>query len=299
MKTNKKTLTIFTPTFNRKDCLVELYKSLLKQTSKDFLWMVVDDGSTDDTKTWFNSILKENTIDIVYYYQENKGKYVAHNIGVKLCNTELFVCVDSDETLIDSAVEDTLAYWTKFSDDKTIFGIISPKEMNGRSYFITPPLKCKMMDLYNKGYLVGESMLVGRASVFKKHLFPEIENEKFLSEIVVYNEIDQDYQIVTQDEFLMRSLYLEDGITKNIRWYYWKCPNCTLIMYKSIAAYQTNIKKAVSACGKYFAWKNELQLKDPQYECKIPLTVLLLGYIFHKRFSIRFKKEKKLYGEKK
>lgn len=92
-------LTIFTPTFNRAELLKRVYDSLLRQREKNFSWLIVDDGSTDNTKEVVEEWLREGRINIQYEYQENGGKMRAHNQGVNLCNTELFLCLDSDDFL--------------------------------------------------------------------------------------------------------------------------------------------------------------------------------------------------------
>lgn len=106
-----KYLTIFTPTYNRSNLLLHLYKSLCEQINKDFLWLIIDDGSKDNTKELVDTWKKENKIKIQYIYQKNSGKHVAHNKAVELCNTELFVCVDSDDILTNNAVEIIINYW--------------------------------------------------------------------------------------------------------------------------------------------------------------------------------------------
>ncbi len=100
-----KLLTVFTPTYNRGYCLRNLYESLKRQTSNNFLWLVIDDGSNDNTKELCLEFQKENRVEMVYYYQQNGGKHVAHNKAVEICQTELFLCVDSDDILSDQAVE--------------------------------------------------------------------------------------------------------------------------------------------------------------------------------------------------
>ena len=91
-------LTVFTPTYNRAYILGELYESLLRQTDKRFMWLIVDDGSGDNTKELINGWKNDNKIAISYFYQKNGGKSLAHNLGVEKCSTELFTCVDCRET---------------------------------------------------------------------------------------------------------------------------------------------------------------------------------------------------------
>ena len=104
-------LTVFTPTYNRRELLGRVYESLTRQTVKDFMWLIVDDGSTDDTKSLVEGWIADNQIPIRYEYCENGGKMRAHNIGVRLCETPLFVCLDSDDYFVTDAVESLLNAW--------------------------------------------------------------------------------------------------------------------------------------------------------------------------------------------
>ena len=97
-------ITVFTPTFNRAHILPKLYNSLLKQTNQNFEWLIVDDGSTDNSKTIIDEWIKQNRIVIKYFYQKNSGKMMAHNLGVLKSEEELFMCVDSDDYLFDENV---------------------------------------------------------------------------------------------------------------------------------------------------------------------------------------------------
>lgn len=101
----KHTLTIFTPSYNRAYTLHKCYESLKKQSSKDFLWLIIDDGSTDNTKELVDSWIDENIIEIKYHYQNNQGMHGAHNTAYELMDTELNVCIDSDDYMPDDAVE--------------------------------------------------------------------------------------------------------------------------------------------------------------------------------------------------
>ena len=98
-------LTVCTPTYNRAHTLPRLYESLVRQTSQDFEWLVVDDGSTDNTRELVDGWVAEGRIRIRYVYKENGGKPSAHNLGVRMAAGELFFCVDSDDYLTDNAVE--------------------------------------------------------------------------------------------------------------------------------------------------------------------------------------------------
>ena len=214
-------MTIFTPTYNRGYIIEKLYKSLLAQTCQDFCWMVVDDGSTDDTRGLIQSLKDEGKLEIIYIYQENGGKQRAHNTGVEACETELFFCVDSDDTLVSTAVEDILSLWEKRKIDSSIAGIIA---MRGRSE--TKPMNTwfpeglettTMWDLYYKLHHKGDTALVYRTEILREYPYEVAPGEKFIGETYVYHKIDQHYKLAVLPKIIWICEYLPDGYTKHVR----------------------------------------------------------------------------------
>ncbi len=187
-------LTVFTPAYNRSDKLVRAYESLKRQTNKDFCWLVVDDGSTDDTVGAVKSFREEGIVDITYIRRENGGKMRAHNTGVDACETELFLCLDSDDYLSDEAVDSILGVWKETGGKECYAGIIAykgeseEKPIYGNVFPITGD--CSFRELYSKGFK-GETTLVFRTDLLKANKFPEIEGEKYVPEDVVYDRIDE------------------------------------------------------------------------------------------------------------
>src|SRR4051812_28952818 len=118
-----KKLTVFTPTYNRAYCLGNCYKSLVRQTCQDFIWLIIDDGSTDDTKELIEAWKKENKIEIKYVWQENRGMHGAHNTAYELIETELNVCIDSDDYMPDQAVEHIISTWNQYGGE-SVSGVI-------------------------------------------------------------------------------------------------------------------------------------------------------------------------------
>jgi len=190
-------LTVFTPTYNRKELLTRAYKSLCRQTVKDFEWLIVDDGSDDHTDDTVKGWIDEGRIRIRYRYRENGGKMRAHNTGVSLCETELFMCLDSDDYLVDTAVEEMLAKYDEavrtYSGDKKIGGVVAHKgctdeKLLGNDEF--PPVKTSTLyDLYLNGFS-GETTLMYETQVLRAFPFPEIEGEKYVPEDYIYDKID-------------------------------------------------------------------------------------------------------------
>lgn len=112
------TLTVFTPTYNRAYCLERAYKSLCRQTVKDFEWLVIDDGSEDNTKELIDKWISEGIIPIRYIYQDNQGMHGAHNTALRNIDSELNLCLDSDDMLTDDCVDFVLKFWDEHKDEQ-------------------------------------------------------------------------------------------------------------------------------------------------------------------------------------
>lgn len=213
-----KKITIFTPTYNRAHTLNNLYKSLINQKCKDFIWMIVDDGSTDNTKEIVKKFKSENKIEIEYYYQNNHGKHVAHNLGVKKCKTELFFCVDSDDQLSPNAIDEILEIEKSGKISKSnICGIVGNKCLIDGSIIGTkfPEVEYESLtELYKKGKK-GDTSLIYKTDIIKKYPFKVFENEVFLRESTAYDEIDKKYKLYVTNQIFSICEYLEDGLSKN------------------------------------------------------------------------------------
>ena len=209
--------TIFTPTFNRKELLEKLYKSLQKQTFKDFEWLIVDDGSADGTKEKAEEFLSEKKLDIKYYFKENGGKQRAYNFATDKANGELFICLDSDDEYVGNGLETILKYWKKYEKNSNIAGMgylstYPNREVIGSS-FPEKEVISTQFDIYNKYGVKGDKGLMFRTEIIKKYKFPVFDDEKFITEAVVYNRICEKYKMVYVNEKIEIKEYQEDGLT--------------------------------------------------------------------------------------
>lgn len=220
-----KLLTIFTPTYNRAYILPELYRSLCKEPSDSFIWLIVDDGSTDNTQELVENWQRENLIEIVYFKQENGGKMRAHNKGVELCTTPLFFCIDSDDQIATGAVEKILETHQTLRDDEFLGGIAAKRLIINKlaSKDLPDKKRSTLHNIYASGFK-GDTSLVFKTDVLKEFPFPEIDGEKFVTEGYVYDQIDQKYELLILNEYLMRCEYQEDGYTFNADSLYLKYP---------------------------------------------------------------------------
>ena len=209
--------TVFTPTFNRKELLEKLYKSLQKQTYTDFEWLIVDDGSIDGTGEKVKEFLEESKLDIKYFYKENGGKQRAYNFATDKANGELFICLDSDDEYVENGFETILKYWEKYEKNREIAGMgylsmYPDGEIIGSS-FPEKEMISTQFDIYNKYGVKGDKGLMFRTEIIKKYKFPVFDDEKFITEAVVYNRICEKYKMVYVNEKIEIKEYQEDGLT--------------------------------------------------------------------------------------
>ena len=215
-------VTVLTPTFNRGGSLNNLYQSLQKQTIKDFEWLLVDDGSTDDTKNIAEEMRKKAEFPMRYIYKENGGKHTALNVGVKQITSELTFIVDSDDTLVPDAIETILQYHKKYKERKDLCGYsflrrFPDGKINGKPF--EPDEK---VGTYIECRINADDTQADKAEVFytrclKEFPFPEYRNEKFLGEDLVWIRMAMKYQMVHINRAIYVGNYLEDGLTKNRR----------------------------------------------------------------------------------
>lgn len=233
-------ITIFTPAYNRHHTLERLYKSLCRQTLFDFEWLVVDDGSTDNTKEFFSS-LSEDRFAVHYYYQKNGGKHRAINKGVKLAKGEWFFVVDSDDYLTDDAISLLEKSLKDIESDERYCGVVGLK-INSDYKTIGTPCGYEILDTdflsYRTKYkIIGDRAEVVRTSIMKDYPFPEIENEKFCTEAVVWNRIAQKYIARYINEPLYVCEYLSGGLSDTYRQIMDESPYSSMIYTKELISY--------------------------------------------------------------
>lgn len=216
-----KKLTVFTPTFNRAHLLPRLYDSLCRQTSKDFCWLVVDDGSSDDTQNLIGKWQNEAIIKIQYFYKENGGMHTAHNLAYSKIETELNVCIDSDDYMPERAVEMILTKWQNVEDKTKIAGIIGlDADENGKLIGTGIPSDLRqgsITDLYLKHGVKGDKKLVIRTDVVRRYpSYPEYKGEKLVPLGILYMMIGKDYDFIYSNEIYCIVEYQPGGSSHTI-----------------------------------------------------------------------------------
>lgn len=215
-------ITVFTPTYNRAYIIENLYRSLQRQTFRDFEWLIVDDGSTDNTEELINGWIEDNNdFPIRYYKKENGGKCRAINFGVDLAKGLLFFNVDSDDYLTDDALEKVAQWEESLPKDKKYCGVVgnlgtSPTETPNTPW-PEPYRDANLLERYEEYTdkpIDGERAWVFYTEIQKKYKYPEFEGENFITPAVTWNRMANDgYLVRIYDDIIWVYEYQPDGLT--------------------------------------------------------------------------------------
>lgn len=215
-------ISVLTPTYNREQLLGKLYKSLIRNMNYgvDIEWLIMDDGSTDNTKNEIKKYVSENKIEIKYFYQDNQGKMSAINNLVKNANGDLIIECDSDDYFTDDAFKIIKEEYNKNkNDDLKAYAMCFLKyNQNGNNMGkMMKKERTTMFDLYFKEEENGEKALVFYTKIRKKYSYKLENNEKFVTEARMYHEMDLSYNIICINKPIMICEYQKEGYTQNIK----------------------------------------------------------------------------------
>jgi glycosyltransferase involved in cell wall biosynthesis len=252
-------VTVFTPAYNRGYIIKNLYISLCAQKNKNFEWLIVDDGSTDNT----GELIKEwqaqnNGFDIIYIKTENGGKHRAINTGVRLARGELFFIVDSDDYLTDDAINKLICWRNGLSGPHKFAGVAGARGYDKINYIGQAFTGSNYIDARNTerehNNLNGDKAEAYFTEVLKKYPFPEFENENFVTEEAVWNAIAADgYYLRWHKDIIYICNYLDDGLTKSGNAKYINNPQGVLYWVKiQMRAFPKSTKKKLSAVNRYY-----------------------------------------------
>ena len=290
---NNRTLTIFTPAYNRAHTLHLGYEALLRQTCKDFEWLIIDDGSTDNTRELVAGWMEENKIPISYHYQENQGMHGAHNTAYRLIDTELNTCIDSDDYMPDDAVEKIVTFWKKYGNDKVAGMIGLDQTIQGKIIGTTFPKELKdttLFGFYENGGK-GDKKLVYRTDIIKRYPeYPIFKGEKYVGLAYKYYCVDEDYSLLTMNDVLCIVEYQQDGSSMNMYKQYWKNPKGFAFYRKKEMQITRNWKRKFMVCIHYVSSsimaKNGLFIQDSPNKL---LTILSIPFGLFLYLFIRYK----------
>ena len=243
-----KPITVFTPTYNRAYILGKCYESLNRQTCKDFIWLIIDDGSTDGTEALVRGWMeKDNGYEIRYIYKENGGLHTGYNAAIEVMDTELSVCIDSDDSMPEDAVESILREWEKCRSNEKIAGLVGldyadsgeliGKRLPEEAQINAAALLC-VPGMGDKKYVVRNDLL---RSVAPMPVYP---GEKNFNPHYFIIRLSKEFVFRPINRCFCRVDYQPDGMTANIWKQYINSPN-------SFAELRRVILEVPGMTGKY------------------------------------------------
>lgn len=297
---DKYEVTVFTPLYNRANMLRNIYESLLKNTKYRLEWLIIDDGSTDEPEPVLYEIRKEcpDEIDIRYIRKQNGGKHTAYNLALEKANGRYFVCLDSDDTIVNNALNETITL-LKTNIEPAVSGIITLKKDKAGKLLSGIPSKsikaCTIFDLMSKYGGLGEYAFIFKTDVAKRYPFPVFAGEKFISESVVYNKMSIDaIKFLYSDIVLMECEYQAGGLSATIIKNQKNCPSGFAYEYIGRTELPITLYKRIIDASKYwaFVWlsgnKKILNVK----KSSIIFLGIPLGAVAYLFYRIRFFRER-------
>lgn len=295
---DKPILTVFTPAYNRADLLTRCYESMCKQTNKNFIWMIVDDGSTDNTREISESWVK-NTKDfhVIYIYKENGGLHTAYNTAIANIDTELCVCIDSDDFMPDNAVGLILDFWKKNGSDKYagIVGLDFNMDGNVIGDMLPDIKSVNLIGLFTGKYNIvnGDRTNVVRTELYKKYAPMKVfKGEKNFNPHYMHLQISQEYDFLVLNENLRFVDYQETGMSNSMLKQYRSSPNSFAEIRKLYLSFKdTSLKFKIKhsihlASSCILAKKTMSSVKDNPYKL---LSVIALPFGFALSLIVRCK----------
>lgn len=295
-------LTYFTPTYNREKLLPKLYECLANQTNNNFSWLIVDDGSVDNTKHLVRTWQKEKKVNIEYIFKENGGKNSAMEVAFAKCNTEFICIVDSDDFLTEDAT-DIIYNYMEFCDD-SIAGIVGRRAHYDKTPFNNSWCeKCESLyfkELSTQYNYNEDTCLVFKTKIVKNYHFPKIQGEKFITESVFYNQFMHDYKLLAIPECIYLAEYQEVGYTSQGINLFFKNPRGYLYALKQNFYYDLKSKKSLKHIlfdvAYFYAWKSVLKIKDDfKFDYKIKFPYNFVGWCLQIILIPKLKKKYKMF----
>ena len=288
------TLTVFTPTYNRIRLLKRGYEALCRQTLKDFCWLIIDDGSTDDTKDVVSLWIKEGKIPITYVYKENGGLHTGYNKAIEIMDTELCVCIDSDDYMPSEAVEKIVKKWKK-EGNPSVGGILGLDfDENGNpigGYFSNEIKTLKMIEMKPKYHHEGDVKVVHRTELLKLVApMPSFDGERNFNPIYLFYKIDVRYPLLLLNDNICNVEYQQDGMSNNMIRQYVNSPRSFSELRKQImerpdAPLSLKFRNAIHYVSSQIMIRNHRWLVDSPNKIMtilaVPMGIILYMYIMY------------------
>jgi glycosyltransferase involved in cell wall biosynthesis len=289
-------ITVFTPTYNRAELLNRLYMSLVKQSFNDFEWLIVDDGSTDNTESLVNNWINEQKITIRYFKQINGGKHRAINKGFDLAKGWLFFIVDSDDYLVDRALIILHDKYVYAKEKYNISGVAARRIYSngtivGSDNFTE--ILSNSIDIRYNYKVTGDLVEVFELDVLKGCLFPEFQNEMFCPEALMWNRLAINNKLLFFNEGVYVTEYLDGGLSDNIIKIRMLSPKSSMLHYGELEKYEIPFLQKVKANVNYWRFSfndpNSIVFKFKHVSTFNSLIGLPAGYLIYLKDKMQLK----------
>ena len=279
-------ITVFTPTYNRASKLDELFASLLAQSSMEFEWLVIDDGSTDNTQELFDSFKKCACFPVRYFYKENGGKHTAYNMALELAKGQWFMCLDSDDILTPDAIK----LLTQKMTEGKVNGIVAYKKDRKDNYigdFF--PDKLENLYIYELGiryHCGGDYVFAYETKLARKYPFPVFPGERFSPESLMLDMLGQECKLAVLPETLMICEYQPDGYSSDGRRLIRENPQAYTLCFLQRIDLMQGIVDRIKTATRYQCYRLLTHGKGQRYQgkhrvlvdCCLPLGMLFRAY---------------------
>lgn len=279
------TLTVFTPAYNRAHTIGRTYESLKSQSCKDFKWLIIDDGSSDNTRELVEAWkTQDNGFEIEYIYKENGGMHTAHNMAYEHIDTELNVCIDSDDCMAKEGVAKIISFWKKYGSEQYagIIGLDADLDGNIIGGEFGKNLKATTLSGYYAKGGSGDKKLVYRTDVIKKYPpYPVFEGERYVGLNYKYLLCDQEYKLLVLNDVLCNVEYQPDGSSGTMWKQYLNNPKGFAFLRKVYMQYPTSRKRLFMDCIHYVS--SSLIAKNWKFVMESPRkveTVVIIPFGF-------------------
>ena len=284
-------ISVLTATYNREKLLDKLYASLLINSNScpqiELEWLIMDDGSTDNTKTVCENYMLEKLIDVKYFYQENRGKMSAINSLVQKATGDLIIECDSDDYFTKDAFLIILQALSKCEDMRNIYALVFLKyDQDGKNMgnnFIKDDFHSTMFDLYFKEGITGEKALVFNTKIRKNFKYELEKDEKFVTEARLHHKMDLQYEVACFNKPIIICEYKKDGYTKNINKQFTKSPYGYYEYFKEIFDQDmrgTTLKKRMYVYKHYILFSILTKQEKPIKNVKGNLNKIMVALLY-------------------
>ncbi len=283
-------LSILTATYNRGKFLKRLYESILNNLidDMDVEWLIMDDGSTDDTNEVVQEFQPKKNFEIKLYKQENQGKMNAINNLMEYITGELCIECDSDDFFAENALKIINNKYKIIQENQNLYALVFLKnEYKGKlsgNYFFNENIDTTMFDLYFKKNITGEKIIIYNSSIRKKYKYLVEEGEKFCTEARLHHQMDQKYKIRCYNEVLIEGEYQADGYTSNMNKIFVENPKGFYEYFKEILKLDMSnviLKKRIYVIKHYilFAYLSKSKIKLSDVNSIINKYLIIVMYI--------------------